>query len=343
MDYDKLDKKNMELLLEITTSLFSTLDTNSLFNFITNEVASFTLAKRCSIIKILGNDKALVLSSHESKVPKGLTIDLKKYPEVQKVLMTNTFLAIPDMNTDPILSGVRNSLSNEMGKSILIVPITFADSTAGTILLRIRKDEHFTDDEVTLSYLLAQSSRAAVKNAILHEKLKASESNFKEMVILDPETWLYNKNYFISRLDEEFERAKTYGFEMSLLSIEVTGLDKVKKTHGSENANFIYTDICLKIKNNIRKSDVAAHYGGSHITLILPHTSKDNAAKKAHKLKRVIDACDFSNLTNEKISLIIGVASYPNESVASSYRLYDSADKAMNMAKTSSPDNIATV
>lgn len=340
IDYTKLDRDNLEFLLDLTNSLFSTLDSADLLHFLSIEVATVTSATRCSIIKIINDDKALVLASHEAKVPKGLTIDLKKYPEVVEALNKNTLVAIEDIAHNPLMEKAKEYIKDAEDKSILIVPMSYKDKTAGTILLRVRKDVHFTENEVNLSYLIAKASYRAIKNAITHENLKASETNCKEMAVHDPMTWLYNKSYFTARLDEEFERATRYNLNLSLLMIDIDDFHKINEKYDNTKSDLALTEIAVKLKNMVRKSDFAARYGPETIAIILPHTNASGAGIEAERLRTAIDEHNFGELIDDKLTLSIGVATYPNADIKTADNLFNKSNKALLKAKDSGKNKV---
>ncbi len=340
MDYTKLDRNNLEFLLDLTNSLFSTLDSSDLLHFLSIEVATITGATRCSIIKILNDKKALVMASHEAKVPKGLTIDLNKYPEVVEALNKNTLVAIEDITHDPLMEKAKQYIEDAKDKSILIVPMAYKDKTAGTILLRVRKETHFSEDEVNLCYLVAKASYKAIKNAITHENLKASEANSKEMSVHDHMTWLYNRSYFNARLEEEFERATRYSIDLSLLMIDIDNFGKVNEKYNHAKGNLVLTEIAVKLKNMVRKSDFVARYGSETVAIILPHTDVRGANIEAERLRVAIEEHDFGDLMSDRLTLSVGVSTCPAKDVKTAEHLFSKADKALFNAKDAGKNRV---
>lgn len=343
IDYTKLNRDNLEFLLDLTNSLFSTLDSSDLMHFLSIEVATITSATRCSIIKVLNDEKALVLASHESKVPKGLTIDLHKYPEVIESLKNDALVSIEDISHDPLMEKAKQYIADAKDKSILIIPMATKDTTAGTILLRVRKESHFSEEEVNLCYLIAKASYKAIKNAITHENLKASEINCVEMSVHDPMTWLYNRSYLTARLDEEFGRAVRYSLDLSFLLVDIDNFGEVNEKHGHAKGNLILTEIAVKLKNMVRKSDFVARYGSETFAIILPHTNVEGATIEAERLREAIADHDFGELMNDKVTLSIGIASYPQDDLETAEQLHSQADKALFNAKDSGKNKVVVV
>lgn len=333
IDYTKLDRDNLEFLLDLTNSLFSTLNSSDLLHFLSIEVATVTGATRCSIIKVLNDDKALVMASHETKVPKGLTIDLKKYPEVVEALEKNTLVAIEDISHDPLMDEAKQYLQDAKDKSILIVPMAYKDNTAGTILLRVRKATNFTENEINLSYLIAKASYKAIKNAITHENLKASEANCKEMSVHDSMTWLYNRGYFTARLDEEFERAVRYSVDLTLLMVDIDDFEKINDKYGHAKGNLILTEIAVKLKNMVRKSDFVARFGSGTFAIILSHTNLEGAKVEAERLRASIENSDFGDLMKDRVTVSIGISEHNISDAKTSESLTNKAKNALFKAK----------
>jgi diguanylate cyclase (GGDEF)-like protein len=83
----------------------------------------------------------------------------------------------------------------------------------------------------------------------------------------------------------------------------------------------------------VRKSDIVARYGGEEFSVILPHTILEGAIDEADRLRRLVERHVYPNLENEKITMSIGVASYPNKHTTNSGDLVNHADDALYKAK----------
>ena len=328
------DKRNLETILDISTAMSATLDPSEVLSTIVSKVAGITEAVRCSIVLIAKEDEAYVLASHEDPSVKELRIDLAKYPEIKKVVSTKIPLALDDITTHPLMSPVKESITDLGGMSVLIVPIVFNDEVLGTLFLRTRRKMHgFTKKEVDFCRIVANASFHALRNARLFEKVVKEKDYLREMAVKDHLTNLYNHNFFYSRLEEEFERAVRYETPLSLIMMDIDNFKQINDTYGHRVGDVVLREISATIRKGVRKTDIVARYGGEEFAVILPHTLQKGAVEEAERLRESIAAAAYAGLVNHKITMSIGVASYPQKGAMNSGDLVNHADDALYKAK----------
>jgi diguanylate cyclase (GGDEF)-like protein len=79
-----------------------------------------------------------------------------------------------------------------------------------------------------------------------------------------------------------------------------------------------------------------ARYGGEEFVVLLPETPLDAGVNVAEKIRRAVEEHYFpfvSTQGSQKITVSIGVASYPDVQVSSDQDLIEAADKALYAAK----------
>ncbi|MBI1912066.1 MAG: diguanylate cyclase [Deltaproteobacteria bacterium] len=330
------DKRNLETILEITNALSATLDPSEVLNTIVTKVAGATAAVRCSIVLIVKEDEGYVLASHEDPAVKELRLDLSKYPEIKKVIETKTPLAMDDIISHPLMQAVKDNIKDLKEMSILIVPIVFNDEVLGTLFLRTRKRERgFTKKDIDFCRIIANSTFHALKNARLFEKVTREKDYLKEIAVKDQLTSLYNHNFFYSRLEEEFERAVRYETPLSLIMMDIDNFKQVNDTYGHRVGDVVLREISAMIKRGVRKTDIVARYGGEEFAVILPHTLLKGAVDEAERLRELIESHAYAGLVTDKITMSIGVASYPQKGAMNSGDLVNYADDALYKAKWS--------
>ena len=330
------DKRNLETMVEITGALSATLDSSEVLSVIVNKVAEVMEAVRCSIVLIVKDDEGYVLASHEDPSVRELRIDLSKYPEIKEVISKKVPLALDDITTHPLMSGVKKNIKELHGMSVLIVPIVFNDEVLGTLFLRTRRKEGgYAQKEVDFCRVVANSSFHALKNARLFEKVSMEKDYLKEMAVRDQLTSLYNHNFFYSRLEEEFERAVRYETPLSLILMDIDNFKHINDTYGHRVGDTVLKEISAMIKKGVRKTDVVARYGGEEFAVILPHTLLKGAVDEAERLREIIESHVYAGLVTDRITMSIGVASYPQKAAINSGDLVNHADNALYKAKWS--------
>ncbi len=335
------DNRDLETILEITTAIGGTLDASQILEVIVDKVADVIGATRCSIVLIADDEEGYVLVSHEDPNVRDLKIDLKKYPEIREVIRTRTPLALTDMVNHPLMHEVKGLIKELESTSILVVPIVFKERVLGTLFLRARRrDGGFSKREVEFCQIVANASCQALKNAKLYEKVVREKEHLRELSITDQLTTLYNHNFFYTRLEEEFERATRYRTDLSLILMDIDDFKRINDCYGHRKGDAVLKEISALIKRSVRKTDLAARYGGEEIAVILPQTPMSGAAEEAERIRRSVEAQGYAGLAGEKITVSIGVASYPHEKMRKPEDLVNSADRALYEAKSTGKNRV---
>ena len=172
----KLSRNELAALLEILRSVTSSLDLRSVTQTIVRYINDVVPSMRCSLVFLdPSNKRCFVLASHDDPTVNMLELDIGKYPEIRKAIETRAPVLIRDVDTDPIVTGVREILSQLGISSLMVLPLTFADDVLGTLLLRTaRSDETFGTDEINFCRAVADVSANALKNALLHRQVQES-------------------------------------------------------------------------------------------------------------------------------------------------------------------------
>lgn len=330
------DKRNLETLLAITAAISATLDASEVLNIIVSKVADVTGAVRCSIVLAGEKNEGYVLASHEDRSVRELKIDLSRYPEIRQAIETKRTIAIDDIVNHPIMSSVRDKVSDLKEMSALIVPIVFNDEALGTLFLRVRRRERgFSRKEIDFCGIVANSAFHAMRNARMFARLMQEKNTLQEIAVKDHLTSLFNHNFFYSRLEEEFDRAVRYDMPLSVIMIDIDDFKEINDRHGHIAGDTVLRDLSAMVKKGVRKTDIVARYGGDEFAVILPHTGLNGALEEGERLREIIESHAYAGLIKENITISVGVSSYPQKTAMNAGELVNSADVALYKAKWS--------
>jgi len=158
---------------------------------------------------------------------------------------------------------------------------------------------------------------------------------FFERSITDEMTMLFNKRYFLSRLESEFDKSKRFNQPLSFLIADVDHFKTVNDTYGHPAGDIVLKKIAEIMKASCRKYDIPARYGGEEFVVILPNTPVENAQKFAERLREKVEAEVFQiNDKKLKSTISLGISTYPQQG-ESTEDLINFADKALYEAKNS--------
>ncbi len=188
-------------------------------------------------------------------------------------------------------------------------------------------------DEASFELLISAANQIgiALENARLFEETRA-------LAITDGMTSLYNYRYFISYLNEEFERVKRYKRLLSIIMIDIDFFKKYNDAYGHPKGDELLRNIAGILKNAVRKSDTVARYGGEEFVIILPETGKDMALTAAEKVRKEVELSEFEG---GKVTISLGAASYTEE-LKSPDDLVKIADNALYRAKEEGRNRVCT-
>lgn len=152
----------------------------------------------------------------------------------------------------------------------------------------------------------------------------------------DPLTGLFNMRYFRLQLVEEFSRSQRYGHPMSLLMIDVDYFKNYNDRNGHPAGDIVLKEVARILTRNVRGTDIVARYGGEEFVVLLPETPVESAISVAEKIRRTAEEHHFpfrETQIGEKLTVSIGVGSYPDIQVNNDQNLIEAADRALYGAK----------
>jgi diguanylate cyclase (GGDEF)-like protein len=251
------------------------------------------------------------------------------------VAQNNEAVIVPDVGKDTRFFSQVDSKTKMETRSIVAVPVRFRDHCLGVIeLVNCMGPEGFDDRSMALLEALSDFAAIAIENA-RHVK------RIHELTITDDCTSLYNARHLHFILETEIYRSQRYGYEFSLIFIDLDYFKRVNDTHGHLIGSKLLAEIGQVLKFNCRLIDFAFRYGGDEFVILLPQTSKESActvARRLHKIVRENVWLESEGLTIH-ITPSIGVASYPSDSRTKT-QLLQMADDAMYEVKNSTRDGV---
>ena len=157
----------------------------------------------------------------------------------------------------------------------------------------------------------------------------------RKLSTVDELTGLYIFRYFKIVLGHEFQKCLRYKTPLSLIMIDIDNFKKINDTYGHQNGNIVLSKIGKIILSNVRRADVPVRYGGEELAVLLPNSNLDGTKKCAETLRSLIEKEDFF-MTNKgplRVTVSIGVVSFPSTNISSAEEMIKSADTALYTAK----------
>jgi len=167
----------------------------------------------------------------------------------------------------------------------------------------------------------------------LFGKMKLLTEELSNIAEEDQLTQLRNRRGVHYQMERIYAQAKRDDTNMSLIMCDIDYFKDVNDRYGHEAGDKVLIEVANMIKNTIRRSDIAARWGGEEFLVILPKTNEKEAYLVAEKIrKNILDLMITHEIHQIKVSLSAGVAD--NKHTSSVEGLIKLADNYMYEAKS---------
>ncbi|WP_228151113.1 sensor domain-containing diguanylate cyclase [Tamilnaduibacter salinus] len=186
-------------------------------------------------------------------------------------------------------------------------------------------------------------------NATLEERvqertrdLETLNERLRELNATDALTGLKNRGHFDRAFQSFCVKAFRFGKPLSVMVIDIDHFKSFNDTYGH-----LVGDDCLQMVSQgiqryvTRPQDLAARYGGEEFVVLLPDTPEEGARSVAEKIREEIGHTDF-RVSDDVLNLTvsIGVCSQIPDRADQAKELFEVADNALYIAKTSGRNQV---
>lgn len=171
----------------------------------------------------------------------------------------------------------------------------------------------------------------------VRKKLKA----LLKSSLVDGLTQLQNRRSLYSLLEKEWSRASRSQLPLSLLMIDLDYFKQYNDRYGHLAGDGCLRKVAGRIKEALRRTDVACRYGGEEFIVILPETNVEGALQAA---ETVMLSVASERIRHEgsplgQLTLSVGVTSHKYNSELTINDLINDADEQLYNAKASGRNN----
>lgn len=181
--------------------------------------------------------------------------------------------------------------------------------------------------EMVSCYAMDQSRRRSKQSLI------QLATQFEFAAKHDALTGLFNRREGHSRIEGEYERYLRNNRTFSVLLMDIDLFKKVNDNHGHQAGDAMIKLVADTLRNECRKVDIPARWGGEEFLVILPETDTLEATQIANRIRQSVasQSIEFDGRTITA-TISIGVATIQGSE--SSDRVLQRADEALYRAKT---------
>ncbi|HEX4457323.1 MAG TPA: GGDEF domain-containing protein [Polyangia bacterium] len=166
-----------------------------------------------------------------------------------------------------------------------------------------------------------------------HDSLDESfQRQMYESALRDGLTKIFNKKYFMDRLESEFAFAVRHRTPLSLIMFDIDYFKRINDSHGHLAGDYALSTMAAVVQETIRQEDVFARYGGEEFVVICRGIDLTGATAFGERIRRCVDQQQFVYTgTQIRVTVSVGVAAVNN--MREPQELIGAADDALYQAK----------
>jgi len=208
-------------------------------------------------------------------------------------------------------------------KAALSIPLRIEGEVIGALTIYHEHAGAFQEDHQRLLTVVAEQAAKAIDNALKFEKTEQS-------ALTDTITGLPNARYFYVLLDQELNRARREGQNLTLVALDIDDFKSVNDRFGHQAGDTVLRDMADIFRRSVRDYDTVARHAGDEFFLILPGADRQEAEAIVGRISS--DVAAYQPMLNARKSIrvrvSIGLAIFPHDG-PDMHTLIAAADQAM--------------
>lgn len=344
-------KRQMALLHKLSSDIRNSLDISTVMGQIAKGLGEVLGLSRC-FVRRLARDNRIMKTEEEytaENIEKSADVIFDFEREwIEKITHQDVrenayeFLNVPYLRSKLKAQNASESLIQIVDaidlKSYLSVPLIARNRVLGTINVhQCDRERNFLAEEIEFISRVGSEAAVAIEHAELFETIDKLNKT-------DPDTGLYNKQYFRILANREIHKAAEEGKDISFIMLDLDHLKEINDTPdigGHDAGDEAILLVARALEKTVRQTpvdevrsrvaDVVGRFGGDEYMILLPGTNIHDAVKVAQRIQKNINKAKHSTWPH-MLTASIGVAGTPNDKCD-----YESlkirADKALYLAK----------
>ena len=189
---------------------------------------------------------------------------------------------------------------------------------------------------------ITERKRAENELKLMNRQLKVLNRRLTRLSLKDPQTGLYNHNYFGELIESEFYRAKRNAQPLSMIMIDIDYFKSLNDAYGHSFGDLILKQFSKKLRKVVRLHDYVIRFGGEEFVILLPASDRLNTLVLARRIADFMKEHSFGDRKNSvKLKLSMAIVTYPDDnSIFKSSDFIEIAERILLAAKENGGDRI---
>lgn len=292
------------------------------------------------------NSGELALAALAANRPKLILLDILM-PGMDGLEVLRRLKARPETHETPVIILSAFSETAQRVKCLEQGAIDFISKPFQRLELLAKVKIHF---ELSQTRMLLEEQSAALRlaNERLQREIaenKALQCKLEQQVNTDFLTGCASRRHFLEHAEQELQRIRRYGGEMSILMLDLDHFKQINDSHGHQAGDITlqtFVNICQEL---MREVDVMGRVGGEEFAILLPETGIRRAVEVAERLCQAIAAARIrvENAPSPiRFTTSIGVASSTAADTCFE-SIVKRADRALYQAKNSGRNRVCVL
>ncbi len=208
--------------------------------------------------------------------------------------------------------------------SMIILPMTSMQRCYGALTVESKDKRVYSESDVKLLQKLVDMTSLALEIFSLTDVV----NNY---VLMDEATGVATRKYFISRVQEEVQRANDFGTDLTVVMLSIDAINDHLQRYGREGFDFVLQNVARMIRASVRPYDVVGRYDFNRFAVLLIATDKHDANLWAEKLRKNI-ASNIMNVEQKSFSVTVSIGVCGAVSQTSDIELLENASQTLKKA-----------
>ena len=231
-------------------------------------------------------------------------------------------------------------------RSSAAIPFAIDRWRSGALLLRtLREERALTAEDVSFVDAVVRAAVAVIRRAQALETTRADNRRLEALATTDPLTRVLNRRALLDRLTAECDRARRYDSSLALLLVDIDHFKEINDTAGHLAGDSVLRQLGALLSDAMRKVDVAralrrrrvrrdaSRNGDGRVRPCSPNVCASGSRRRSF---------DIGGQRSVRLTVSIGLATFPSSGVASTDDLFARADEALYRAKSGGRNQVRT-
>lgn len=184
--------------------------------------------------------------------------------------------------------------------------------------------------------------RTQIRRKRYQDALKENQQKSLTMAVIDSLTSVYNRRYFDTHLERMLQNLEENGKHISLMMIDIDHFKLINDNHGHLSGDDVLKELCKRLQDAVRPTDLVARYGGEEFSVVMPDTSLNQAAEIAERIRKFISRDEFTISSDPgKIHCTASIGVSVSSPSDTPQTLIERADKALYHVKHTGRNKVA--